>query len=215
MKVIRNYPPYALETVPVRAIPDSTSRRLVPYSSTWYYTTIIMRVLILLFGGGIWGLIVVNDGRSPVVWFPVIIADIVYQAVELMVLTARSTEKRGTHPVAHLIADLAFWMAYFVMAILYAIAVFPDWDNESGQLRQAHMLLRIFIDVFLFVLWLLHFVIFVRDCIEVHQRRQPHPPGVMYYVPGQGGAPFVLNNDFHMSEASLSTLDASELSKHL
>lgn len=38
---------------------------------------------------------------------------------------------------------------------------------------------------------IVHFVLFVRSCIEVHQRRlTKRTPGPMYYISGQG-APFV------------------------
>ncbi|KAL1847244.1 hypothetical protein Daus18300_014008 [Diaporthe australafricana] len=169
-----------------------TAPRLVPYSQRWHLAKIIIRVLIVCFIGTIWGLFVTSSIGTPLMG-PVIISDLVWTFAEFITLAIRRAKKRGIHPIAHLIFDILFWLAYFVGAIWYGCGI----ANARGpdEFHRRNYIAEGFIMVFVVVVLLLHFVLFVRGCFEVHQRRVAKgPPKAIYYTPGQG-APFTIGSE--------------------
>ncbi|ROW01947.1 hypothetical protein VMCG_05626 [Cytospora schulzeri] len=192
MKVLDNYPESPLQTMP-----DPTQLspvRLVPYNPRWHWGKFTTRCFIILFSACIWGLLVIDDIWALVI-VPVLISDIVWQFAELITLAFRRTKKRGIHPVAHLVIDLAHMLCYFAIAVLYSMVIYNIASFENKEQQKAGFIPRIVIDVFLFVQWIFHLLLFVRDCVEVNQRRRAKvAPTMMCYIPGQG-APFAVKRD--------------------
>lgn len=99
-----------------------TTPRIVPYSQRWHIAKIIIRVLIVCLIGTIWGLSATSSIGTPVMG-PVSISDLVWAFAEFIILAIRRAEKRGIHPIAHLIFDILFWLAYFVVAVWYGCGI--------------------------------------------------------------------------------------------
>ncbi|KKY39583.1 hypothetical protein UCDDA912_g00472 [Diaporthe ampelina] len=117
--------------------------------------------------------------------------DVAWTVVEFIALAFRRAKKRGIHmhPIAHLMLNTLFPMAYLYIAIMYAD------EMAKSRLRPRNYVAEIFVIIFVVALLILHSVLFVHSCFEVHQRRiSKGAPKTMYYIPGQG-APFVANRE--------------------
>lgn len=123
MKNITNYPETSLANM--SALSSQTMPRLpvLTYNPRWHYAKVTMRLLIFTCAVCIWGLFSWDPVFSEMLG-PVMIVDLVWQFIEFVVLArTRKTSKKGLHPIAHLVADVLFWAAYFSIAVTYAIVM--------------------------------------------------------------------------------------------
>ncbi|KAG6356092.1 hypothetical protein INS49_015477 [Diaporthe citri] len=179
---------------------ETAAARLVPYSQRWHHAKIIIRILIICLCALSYGLcflsIIYAIGLGPIV-----IADVAWTVTEFIALAIRRAKKRGIHPIAHLVLDTLFPPAYLFAAVMYGD------EMANSRKRPRNFVVEAFIIIFVVALMILHSVLFVRSCIEVHQRRlSKGVPKTMYYIPGQG-APFVANRE--PLEAELDAMPAA------
>lgn len=152
MKNINNYPESALVKMSVQAKSSEPTSRLPvwPHSPRWHNAKIIMRLLIVFCSVCIWGLFAL-DLTIALLLGPVMFVDLIWQFAEFTVLVkSRRTKKRGIHPVAHLVADLLLWMAYYSIAVTYDIAIY--FMVTDGVLQQ-HFSAKLTISVLSHCIW--------------------------------------------------------------
>lgn len=216
LKLLDNYTECALETMQVQSqSSESTARPLGPYSSLWHRAKIVIRASIILAALAVCGLLSVND-MMVVVIAPVLSIDMVWQLAELIILAKfQSTTRKGMNPVAHLVEDLLLWIAYVIITAWYIIHEQPVYLNSNDQQT---VNARIAIIVLLILQWYVfqafdspksssradctcydrffHFSLFIRDCVEVNQRKMTKAsPDALYYSPGHLREPSMTNHN--------------------
>ncbi|KAK2602949.1 hypothetical protein N8I77_009443 [Diaporthe amygdali] len=149
-----------------------TASNLVPISQRWYNAKLILRVLIVCLCGANMGLSVLTSFGS-LIMGPVMIADIVWTLAELITLAIRRAKRRGIHPIAHLVFDVLFVLAYLFSTIAWAfgLAHASSHNERVVYFRRRNQVAEAFVMLFVLALLIFHSILFVRSCIEVHQRR--------------------------------------------
>ena len=120
-----------------------TGARSVPFSQRWYNAKIIIRVLIFCLCALSLGLSFLS---SISLLGPVIIADVAWIFAEIITLAIRRAKKRGIHPIAHLILDILFTIAYFYMVIVYGILMAHSIRTRRNRVAE------VFVEIFLVAL---------------------------------------------------------------
>lgn len=123
-----------------------TTARLVPYSQRWHHAKIILRVLIICFCALSIGLSFLSLGVYAVGMGPVIIADVAWTIAEFIALGIRWAKKRGIHPIAHLILDTLFPLAYLYVTIIYGDSM------AHSRRRPRNYVAELFVIIFVVVL---------------------------------------------------------------
>lgn len=122
-----------------------TSARLVPYSQRWHHAKIVIRVLIICLCVLSFGLAFLSSVYS-IGMFPIVLADVAWIVVEFITLAIRRAKKRGIHPVAHLVLDTLFPLAYLYIAISYGN------EMANSRLRPRNYVAEVFVIIFVVAL---------------------------------------------------------------
>lgn len=77
---------------------------------------------------------------------PVMIADVAWIVTEFITLAVRRAKKRGIHPIAHLILDTLFTLAYFYVAVTYGHSM------AHSSVRPRNWMAEVWVIIFVVVL---------------------------------------------------------------
>lgn len=124
---------------------EMTAARLVPYSQRWHHAKIVLRVLIICLCALSLGLSFLSSPYS-IGMGPVMIADVAWIVTEFITLAVRRAKKRGIHPIAHLILDTLFTLAYFYVAITYGHSM------AHSRVRPRNWMAEVWVIIFVVVL---------------------------------------------------------------
>lgn len=124
-----------------------TFARLVPSSKRWHHVEIIIRVLVICLCALSFGLCFLSSIYA-IGMGPIVIADVAWTVVEFIALAFRRAKKRGIHmhPIAHLILNTLFPMAYLYIAIMYAD------EMAKSRLRPRNYVAEILVIIFVVAL---------------------------------------------------------------
>lgn len=121
-----------------------TTARLVPYSQRWHRAKIIIRCLIICFCALAIGLSFLSNVYA-IGAGPVIIADVAWTFAEFIALCIRWSKKRGIHPIAHLIIDTCFPIAYAWVLVSYGRNMGLDRSSHRNKAAEAFVILSLLV----------------------------------------------------------------------
>ncbi|KAK3326160.1 hypothetical protein B0H66DRAFT_148483 [Apodospora peruviana] len=165
-------------------------QRLVPYSRNWYIARVLLRCLSFVLAVVMLGL--ARENTYSWTWKAAVPAGVcvaVYDLVEIAVFGVRYKVRRGMHPGATVGADLLLWLICLVCAFFHialgtelAMIIFGTYPYSTD--------IDITNETILIILAIIHFILFVRACIETRQRNKSKGRNlyVYMYTPG-GGRP--------------------------
>lgn len=124
---------------------ETTAARLVPYSQRWHRAKIIIRILIICLCALSYGLCFLSMIYA-IGLGPIVIADVTWTVAEFIALAIRRAKKRGIHPIAHLILDTLFPLAYLYAAIMYGD------EMANSHKRPRNFVAEVFVIIFVVAL---------------------------------------------------------------
>ncbi|KAH8649938.1 hypothetical protein BX600DRAFT_554390 [Xylariales sp. PMI_506] len=174
----------------------------IPYSRAWHITKIVLYVFSLIFSVVVLGVsigLVVDPAIESIqiIWIaPQACVAICWGVAELITICARSGH-RGIHPGAHVALHLLLWIGYsasigltayflaFALECDYYCSYYDYYDYYSSNYLGSLQALV----AFSALLVLIHFILFVRACVETSQRNRMTsamvvmPPAMYYAAP--------------------------------
>lgn len=124
---------------------EMSAARLVPYSQRWHHAKIIIRILIFCLCALSLGLSFLSTIYA-IGMGPIVIADAAWTVAEFIALAIRRTKKRGIHPIAHLILDTLFPLAYLYVTISYGDGI------TTSHRRPRNFVAEVFVIIFVVAL---------------------------------------------------------------
>ncbi|KAI0003561.1 hypothetical protein F4779DRAFT_621758 [Xylariaceae sp. FL0662B] len=134
----------------------------------------------------------------------------VWDICEFVVMCIRRSKARGIKPYFHVGVELVLWLAAFITMVLQVSALDPAISPEKDEASKAlTQWLKIY-QLLLLVEGILHFVLFIRACVEVDrkrkdrrmqqlilavQRQNQHSPTQAYSAHGPNSPGYMYNND--------------------
>ncbi|KAF6814319.1 hypothetical protein CMUS01_12659 [Colletotrichum musicola] len=154
----------------------------VPYNRRWHIAKIVIRgfgiaFAIIVIGFSTYMASSLARGAFHVVLsgFPAI-ASVIWDTSELITTCARGGRK-GIHPGAHVALHLLFWLVFAVaVGIQSTLIYFRDADDDGYYANPADV-----VTAFTALLFIGHFALFVRACMETNERNR-RPPVFMVPV---------------------------------
>ncbi|KAK3367995.1 hypothetical protein B0H63DRAFT_536201 [Podospora didyma] len=201
--------------------PHGGEDRLVPYSPRWYLTKVVLRYMSLLLASTLVVTSVINsrqvDQHFTIDWsmawkgtLPIAVLVALYDYAELIVFRMRRRARRGMHPSVTVAADLSIWIlgsvglainvlhADGVLALLILHTKFTYVLDSDGtdisyeDVKVVPTALDTTADLLLLFIVIIHFVLFVRACVETKQKNDARPSArgrgsfIYVHIPSHG-----------------------------